>query len=303
MTTLPAGLDLLDLNFLGKPGVIASCLLTGPGGAAVVDPGPAGSVEGLRHALAAHGVGVQDLDGILITHIHLDHSGATGLLVRENPRLKVYVHERGAPHVVDPGRLLQSATRLYGNDMDRLWGEIAPVPASNVTVLAGGEHLVVGGRGIDVEYTPGHASHHVTYFDRSTGVAFVGDTGGIRVGSSDYLVPPTPPPDIDLEAWSDSIDRILAREPTALFLTHFGPVRPAARQLRSVEARLRANAALVRESLEQEGSDEDRIARFSAVLGAELRRHMSEEETARYELAVPLSHCWQGLARYWRKRM
>jgi glyoxylase-like metal-dependent hydrolase (beta-lactamase superfamily II) len=301
-TVFAPGLHTLDLNFLGKAGVIASCLLEGPAGAALVDPGPASTLDALRRALEEAGTGVGALDAILITHIHLDHSGATGVLVRENPRMRVYVHERGAPHVIDPGRLIRSATQLYGEAMDRLWGEIVPVPASNVQVLTGGEHLLAGGRPIEVAYTPGHAWHHVSYYDTAARVAFVGDTGGIRVGSSTYLVPPTPPPDIDLDAWAQSLARIQSWGPEMLFVTHFGAVPGASGALRALEERLRANAALVRETLEQEGSDADRIARFRSAIGGELRRHMPEEEAARYELAVPLEHCWLGLARYWRKR-
>lgn len=301
-TMFAPGLHTLDLNFLEKPGVIASCLLEGPSGGALVDPGPASTLDGLRRALREAGTGVEDLDAILITHIHLDHSGATGVLVRENPRLRVYVHECGAPHVIDPTRLIRSASQLYGEAMDRLWGEIVPVPASNVHVLTGGEHVLAGGRPIEVAYTPGHAWHHVSYYDSAAGVAFVGDTGGIRVGNSTHLVPPTPPPDIDLDAWVQSLARIQAWQPETLFVTHFGPVPGAAGALRALEERLGVNAALVRETLEQEGSDADRIARFRSTVGGELRRHMSEEEAARYELAVSLEHCWLGLARYWRRR-
>src|SRR5262249_39730544 len=147
------------------------------------------------------GISIADVRTLLLTHIHLDHAGATGTLIRENPSLRVYVHEKGAPHMADPAKLIASATRLWGNDMDRLWGEMRPVPAECMTIVRGGERIVAGGRDFDVAYTPGHASHHVSYFSRDTGIAFVGDTAGVRLQAGQYILPPTPPPDIDLEAW------------------------------------------------------------------------------------------------------
>jgi len=291
-----------DVNFLGHPGVIAAGLLVGPDGAALVDPGPASSLPSLKAALAREGVSLGDVVAVLATHIHLDHAGASGAIVRENPRVQVYVHERGAAHLVDPSRLLASARRLYGESMDRLWGEIVPVPASNARSLKGGEQLNIAGREVRVAYTPGHAWHHVTYFDVATGTAFVGDTGGARIGPSRYVMPTTPPPDIDLDAWDASIDRILAWHPRALFLTHFGWFPDPNVHLRDLANRLRELARLVQASLEQPGSDEERMARFAQAVGRDLRAHMPEEEAARYELAVPPDHCWLGLARYWRRK-
>ena len=151
--------------------------------------------------------------------------------MRENPALRVYVHEKGAPHMVDPSKLIASATRLWGDEMDRLWGEMRPVPAENLVVLRGGERIAAGGRDLDVAYTPGHASHHVSYFSGDTGIAFVGDTAGVRLQAGRFIMPPTPPPDIDLEAWRDSFARIAAWHPETLFLTHFGPFAPVAAHL------------------------------------------------------------------------
>ncbi len=302
MTILASGVALVDVNFLGHPGVIASCLLHGPGGAALVDPGPASSVGGLESALSAYGLSLDDLTAVLLTHIHLDHSGATGVLVRRNPALQVYVHERGARHVTDPSRLIESAGRLYGESMERLWGEIVPVPAANVHALKGGERLLIGGREVRVEYTPGHAWHHVSYFDVPSGIAFVGDTAGARIGRADYVMPTTPPPDIDLDAWARSMDTILAWRPSALFLTHFGASDDPRAHLDQLARRLDENTRAVEASLETAGTDEERIARFAEAIGRDLRRHMSEEEGVRYELSVPPDHCWAGLARYVRKR-
>jgi len=225
---LAAGLDYVDLLFLGRPDIIATAILRGADGVALIDPGPSTTIETLRLSLKHKGIALADVRQLLLTHIHLDHAGATGTLVRENPAIEVVVHERGAPHMADPAKLLASATRLYGEaDMQRLWGEFLPVPRSNLRALQGGETLVAGGRELDVAYTPGHASHHVSYFDRASRVAFVGDTAGIRRGPGTYVMPPTPPPDIDLEIWRESEARILAWDPDTLFLTHFGPFHGA----------------------------------------------------------------------------
>src|SRR5208282_34947 len=157
----------LDLHWAGHPRSIASALLRYGDAVALVDPGPSSTISNLREQLAFHGLRISDLDALFLTHIHLDHAGATGSLVRENPRLRVYVHSRGAPHLIDPSRLLHSASRLYGDDMQRLFGEFLPVPPSNLHALEGGEVLALGPRQLQVLYTPGHASHHVTYFDLS----------------------------------------------------------------------------------------------------------------------------------------
>ncbi len=162
---------------------------------------------------------------LLLTHIHLDHAAATGALVRRWPELEVYVHERGAPHLVDPSRLLASAERLYGDQMERLWGEIVPVPEANVRSLAGGETVL----GMRVAYTPGHASHHVSYLHEDSGTAFTGDVAGVRIPPSSFIVPPTPPPDIDIEAWEESIGIVEGWQPQRLALTHFGAGRQSGR--------------------------------------------------------------------------
>src|SRR6185295_9837157 len=222
MLTLAAGLDYVDLNFLGVPEVIATAVLHHASGVALIDPGPLTTHEKLKESLRKKGISLADVRQVLLTHIHLDHAGVTGTLLRENPAIELFVHERGAPHMIDPAKLMASAGRLYGQDMERLWGDFLPVPADRVHVLKGEERITVGGRELEVAYTPGHASHHVSYFDPSSRVAFVGDTAGIRRRGLDYIMPPTPPPDIDLETWRASETRILAWDPATLFLTHFG---------------------------------------------------------------------------------
>ena len=303
MMTLASGLSYLDLHFLDTPRVIAGVVLHGsPGGVAILDPGPSSTLPSLMRELDAAGIAMSDVTAVLLTHIHLDHAGATGTLVKANPKLRVYVHERGAPHMIDPSKLLTSASRLYGDQMDRLWGEVLPVPAGAVSPLRGGEQLNAGGRDLVVAYTPGHAGHHVSYFSGDTGIAFVGDTAGVRVGPGGVIVPPTPPPDIDLELWRASIASIADWGPETLFVTHFGPHRPVTAHLSELSEQLDTVATLAKSSLAREGTDEDREAWFADEIRRALRRRMSESDARAYEVAGRFDLNWRGLARYWRKK-
>ena len=301
---LAAGLDYVDLNFLGVPEVIATAVLHGPSGVALVDPGPSTTHENLKAALRHKGIAIGDIRQILLTHIHLDHAGVTGTLVREHPSIEVFVHERGAPHMIDPSKLLASAGRLYGADMNRLWGDFVPVPPARVRALKGEEHIVAGGRELHVAYTPGHASHHVSYFDPSSRVVFVGDTAGIRRPNRHYIMPPTPPPDIDLDAWRASQDRILSWDPDTLFLTHFGPFHGARVHFEEMSSRLQEWSAIVRRLLADTSLDDDRRLQLfvdEAIL--ELKRQVGDVQAEQYNRAGRLDYSWQGLSRYWRKKM
>src|SRR5713101_1339544 len=302
MENIAPNTTLIDVEYLGNPRVIAACLIENQGSVAIVDPGPASALVTLRKKLDQLGIGVKGVNVILLTHIHLDHAGATGTLVRENPRIRVYVHERGAPHMINPVKLLDSARRLYGAEMERLWGEFLPVPAENVTTLAGGERLSIGGRQLEVVYTPGHASHHVSYFDTATELAFVGDTAGIRITNGRPILPLTPPPDIDPEAWARSWELIQERRPERLFLTHFGAADHIGEHLEELRERLEEWKIAVRESLNDGQPDAERAAQFSQQVGTKLRRNMSEQDADRYARGAALELCWYGLARYWRKR-
>lgn len=294
----------VDVEFVGARGVIASAVLEGPEGIAVVDPGPTTSLAALQRGLRAFGYEASDIRALLLTHIHLDHAGASGTLVREHPGMRVYVHERGARHMARPERLLESATRLYGEaGMAYLWGDFLPVPEDALHPLAGGEQIEVCGHTLDVAYTPGHASHHVSYLDRQTGTAFVGDVAGGRLGQSTFVMTPTPPPDIDLASWQASLDLLRAWNPASLFLTHFGPSPLApADHLQQLSERLPVIAEFARDAMARGESDEARLDLFQTHLRAELRRHMPESEAVAYELAMPLDHCFLGLQRYWQKR-
>jgi len=270
----------IDVMHLGRPHVIGCWEVDG----ALVDPGPQSSMDTLIEALDG-----EQPRALLLTHIHLDHAAATGALVRRWPELEVYVHERGAPHLIDPSKLLASAERLYGDRMEYLWGEIVPVPEANVRPLAGGEEMV----GMHVAYTPGHASHHVCYFHEESGTAFVGDLAAVRIPPSNLIVPPTPPPDIDVETWLDSIAIVESWRPERLALTHFGAVENPIEHLSQVRYRLREEADLAREF-----SEED-YERHHRVLVAE----SADPETAEELLqCVPPQYQWRGLDRYWKKR-
>ena len=301
MPALSHGLSYFDLEFLGRAHASATGVMQSGDSAAIVDPGPTTCLPTLELGLQEHGVRWSDVRHILLTHIHLDHAGATGTIVRAHPHIKVFVHERGAVHMADPQKLIDSATRLYADRMALLWGEIAPVPAANLVTVSGGERIDAGGRSFEVAYTPGHASHHVSFFDRASGVAFVGDTAGVCIDDG-YIVPPTPPPDIDLEKWRGSIDQIEAWSPDTIFLTHFGPrgnVRP---HLETLWNNLQEMASWVRHTLAEPGSDEERSRMFADRLKADMRRQMSDIQVAAYPVAAPFEQLWLGLARYWRKK-
>jgi glyoxylase-like metal-dependent hydrolase (beta-lactamase superfamily II) len=267
----------VDVHHLGRDRVICAYELDG----LVVDPGPASSVAALD--------GIEPR-ALLLTHIHLDHAGATGVLVRENPDLRVYVHEKGAPHLVDPSKLLASATKLYGDDMDRLWGEVAPVPEENIVVLHGGETV----EGFRVEYTPGHASHHVCYLHEDSGQAFTGDVTGVRIPPSELTIAPTPPPDIDIEAWRRSLDVVESWKPSALCLTHFGRFEDVGEQLERVRRHLADWGPLARELGDLDA--------FVARLEERVRDNADGDTASRYVQAAPPDQMYLGLERYWRKR-
>jgi glyoxylase-like metal-dependent hydrolase (beta-lactamase superfamily II) len=270
---------LIDLMHLGRDRVIGAYELDG----LIVDPGPSSCLETLLAGLA------DEPRALLLTHIHLDHAGASGSLVERFPKLRVYVHEIGAPHLVDPEKLLESAGRLYGDDMERLWGEVLPVPASSVVALSGGEEV----HGFRVAYVPGHASHHVAYLHEATRDAYVGDVAGVRIPPYEFTVAPTPPPDIDVEAWERSLGTIAGWDPQRLCLTHFGRVEEGASQLDRLRRALRANAERAR------AGDRER---FLAEVEAEIDREADAEAAARLRQAAPGEQLWLGLERYWRKR-
>ena len=292
----------IDLQWAGHPRSIASALLRSEHSNVLIDPGPASTLDTLRQQLEREGVRVADLNAILLTHIHLDHAAATGALVRENPRLKVYVHERGAEHMADPSKLLRSASRLYGDSLERLFGEFLPVPASNLSVLHGGEILTQGSRQLRVLYTPGHASHHVTYFDPAEGIAFVGDTAGISINGHPFVLPATPPPDISIELWDASLHAIAGLHPEKLFLTHFSFSKNPEVHLASYRDRLHRWADLSSEILRRGLDEAASMQAFAEESAMEAAQFLSLEELSHYAFNGALHLSWLGLTRYHRKR-
>ena len=295
-------ISILDTNWVGRPRSIAAALLESDGHRVIIDPGPESTLGTLRERLHARGISVAQLNAILLTHIHLDHAGASGSLVRENPQIAVYVHDLGAPHMIDPSRLLASAQRLWPDTLHQLFGDTLPVPKENLRILQGGEKLTLGTRKVEVEYTPGHASHHVSYFDGSEGIAFVGDTTGIRIDNGPYILPATPPPDISLEIWEKSFATILARRPSRLFLTHFGFAGNPAEHIEEFRRRLHHWAQLAAEVLRSASSEAEAKNAFVARAQGEMQEQLGAKEADHHAFTAGLDLSFLGLARYLRKR-
>jgi glyoxylase-like metal-dependent hydrolase (beta-lactamase superfamily II) len=273
-------LRLVDVKHLGHERVIGAWIVDG----CLIDCGPTSSLDGLLE-----GLGGERPRRLLLTHIHLDHAGGAGTLVERWPDLEVWVHERGAKHLADPSKLLASATRLYGDDMERLWGDIAPVPEENLRVLSGGETI----DGWRVAYTPGHASHHVSFLHEDSGTAFAGDTAGVRIPPGGVVLAPTPPPDVDLEAWPRSIDTLAAWRPERVAVTHFGAWEDVDEQLAELRDALERMIGWAREL-----GDGDA---FAERVRAEIRSGTDPETAATYEQAMPAATLYPGLERALRR--
>jgi glyoxylase-like metal-dependent hydrolase (beta-lactamase superfamily II) len=271
----------VDLEFRGMPRQIGAYLLDTPDGPVLFDCGPTSTLPRLRAGLRELGVELGEIQHLLLSHIHLDHAGAAGPIVRENPELTVWVSEIGAPHLIDPSRLERSARRLYGDLFDPLWGELAPVPERNVRI-ADGDAL-----GWEVFPSPGHASHHVCYF--RDGTVLAGDACGVRVQPSVHILPVAPPPDIDLEAWHATIAEVARRDPDRLALIHFGIETGVADHLERLGETLELWASRVRDGLTME----EFVAAGRADVGDDLPLY---DRMASYEQS------WLGLSRYWEKQ-
>jgi glyoxylase-like metal-dependent hydrolase (beta-lactamase superfamily II) len=235
--------------------------------------------------LGQRGLELQDLRHLLLSHIHLDHAGAAGVLVREHPTLQVYVSEVGAPHLADPSRLEASARRLYGDVFDTMWGELAPVPRQNIRVV--GANVL----GLECFPSPGHASHHVCYL-ASDGTLYAGDAAGVRLLPDPAVLPPTPPPDVDLEAWNRTIDEIEKRAPSRLALVHFGVAESPGPHLADLRQRLADWARRVKEGVTEE--------EFNEAARRDVAASGGDVET--YERAMPFWQSYAGLKRYWEQR-
>jgi glyoxylase-like metal-dependent hydrolase (beta-lactamase superfamily II) len=271
----------IDLQVGGRREALGVYVVDSDAGPALFDTGPASTLSALEAGLAEHGTSLGELEHVLLSHVHLDHAGAVGTIVREHPHLTVWVSEVGAPHLIDPSRLARSARRLFGETFDALWGEVAPVPETNVRIAAGSV------LGWEVFPTVGHASHHVSY--ASSGTLLAGDATGVRLPSSQYVLPAAPPPDIDVEAWHATVEAIRARRPERLAVTHFGVYADVYAHLERLDHELDVWASRVRNGLNEAAFVE--AARVDAA-----------DRTDDYDAVAPFAASWHGLRRYWDKR-
>lgn len=300
-------IETVDLDFLGTERVIASFLLLGEGSGddsvAVVETGPATCLESFMGGLERHGVSAADVRRVFLTHIHLDHAGASGHLAQLLPNATFYVHEVGYPHLVDPSKLWKSATRIYGERMEELWGEARPVPEDRIVVLEGGEELEAPGGVLEAHYTPGHAYHHLAYLEPDSGTLFAGDVAGIRLPGQSYVRPPTPPPEIDVELWVRSINLMRDLAPASLCPTHFGKFDDVDRQLNELEQRLQDWLLFVEERLNGGASREEIVDELKTKGDSEmLAEGVGPEEFEHYDLAGDYTNLADGLIRYATKR-
>lgn len=303
VTRLDDGLHCIDLEFQGQPGVIASYLLEEAGERALIEIGPTSTLDTLLEALRSLGVEPETISKVLVTHIHLDHAGAAGTFIKRHPHAQLFVHEIGARHMIDPSKLLASATRIYGDMMEPLWGTFDPVPEENITRLSDDNRIAIGSRHINALYTPGHASHHVSFHDADRGIVFAGDVAVVRMQGCEHVRPATPPPDIDLELWTESLERLRGLHAHTLCLTHFGPFGDVDWHLTETRDHLYEWADIVSHALQ---SGQDRLTIVDTIrLHADRALHRITNDASifeHYELAAPLGMSVDGYLRYFKKR-
>lgn len=292
--------ETIDLNFQGQPEVIASYVLRGPKGVALVETGPGSTVDRMKAELDVLGIELREITDILLTHIHLDHAGAAGRLARETGAT-VHVHAVGAPHMIDPSRLLRSAQRIYGDLMEPLWGEFLPVPAEQVHVVDGDAEIEAAGLSLLAIDTPGHAYHHLAYM--LDGLCFTGDVAAVRLPGYDHIRLPTPPPDINLPAWRHSLTRLEELRPDRLLLTHFGAVtEDVVTHLRGVAAGLDAYADFFRPRWQADEPVESATIAFQRWVAQQAEADgCNPDAVHRYEVVVPSYMQATGMYRYFRK--
>lgn len=293
-------LVLIDTHYINTAGTVGSYLLLGER-PALLETGAASTLETLLGGVGAAGLDPGDLRAVAVTHIHLDHAGAVGALVNRYPHLDVYVHPLGAPHLVDPSRLIASATRLYGDDLPRMFGEILPVPAERVHVLDDGADVVLGSRRLVALDSPGHARHHHVYHDRASGDLFTGDAAGVALPGSRYVRPPTPPPELDVPAWDQTIARMRALKPRRLLLTHFGGHEWVDELLAQLHDRLHAWVAIVRQAVAAGESDQRIVERVRDAAEHDLAGE-NQRAGAKIETIMAIQQSTMGLIRYVKTR-
>jgi glyoxylase-like metal-dependent hydrolase (beta-lactamase superfamily II) len=294
------GIYLLDTNHLGFSGTVGVYVLPGDDGYALIETGPGSTLETIKGSLATLELELKNLQAILVTHIHLDHAGAAGQLAQETGAT-LYVHERGAPHLVDPSKLLASAERIYGDSLQSQWGTILPAPKENVVAVTDGERLELVGHTVEVLYTPGHASHHVAFLLNGE-TMFTGDASAIHFAGSSVIRPALPPPEVNLEIWQDSVEKMIAAKPKRLLLTHYGEVQNAETHLRQVIERNQQWAELILEGM-RKGEEATRLEqRLRDLSLKELAESgASEEVIHRHRVTSNDEMTVMGVTRYWQK--
>lgn len=292
----------IDLGFQGRAGVVAAFLVTHPRGHTLIETGPSSTLAALEAGVTAAGARLDEVTQLLVTHVHLDHAGAAGTLLGRLPGARVYVHPRGAPHLVEPGRLMASATRIYGDRMEPLWGRVDPCPADRVVSLADGEEVQCGSRTLRALHTPGHAIHHMAFHDADGGSVFTGDVGGVRLPGTLHVRPPTPPPDIDVEAWHRSVDRLRSLAPSCLDLTHFGRFTDPGPHLDDLLHRLDALVKWAAERLARGDTPPAMTVALRVASATELDDEGVGDLAEAYELATPSGMTVDGVVRYLTRR-
>jgi glyoxylase-like metal-dependent hydrolase (beta-lactamase superfamily II) len=289
----------IDLELMGTPGVVGAYFIPSVLGHMLVDCGPGATLEKLYAGIKKLGFEPSDIKHLLLTHIHLDHAGAAGQLARELG-LQVYVHKNGAGHLLRPERLIESATRIYGSMMDVLWGQFEPVPEHQLTILEGGETLNISGLEFQAIYTPGHAIHHLAYFVDDT--IFSGDVGGVRLQGSSHVVAPTPPPDIDLEAWRNSIRTLRGLNASKILVSHYGEFSDMEQHFANLEKNIDDLETLSLEVLRLGEGREEIAKRIEILSGEQISTASDSTMNTRYQLATPYLMAADGLLRYWQRK-
>jgi glyoxylase-like metal-dependent hydrolase (beta-lactamase superfamily II) len=288
----------IDLNFQNRMQTIASYLIRAHDGIVLIESGPGSTLSALEAGLAKEGLSPRDVTHVLLTHIHLDHAGAAGWLSRQGAQ--IYVHPNGAPHLLNPEKLIASATRIYGDRMETLWGEFLPVAENRLTVPQDADEIVIGNMKFVAVNTPGHAEHHYSYLFED--VCFSGDVGGVRIPGYPYLRVPMPPPELHFGRWRESIARLRGLKFSRIAPTHFGIFDDADWQLTELQKNLDATEKWLEEIMPADPPVDELRAKFEAWMNEQSRaENLSEDVIRAYDLANPLGMSADGMLRYWKK--
>ena len=289
----------LDLNFLGTQQAIAAFLVESKEGLILVETGPNSCFKTLKKGIEEKGFSVEDIQHVFITHIHMDHAGSAWVFAEHGAQ--IYVHPIGYPHLLDPSRLMSSAHRIYGDQLEFLWGNMKAIPAEQLHSIEDEQVIKIGDLSFKAWYTPGHAPHHIAW--QLEGHLFAGDVAGVRINNG-MVMAPCPPPDIDFEAWMESIATIRKIDPTIIYITHFGPIDAIKEHLDGLEFILKDWSEWMRPYFEQQVDKKEIIPKFEAYVKQQLIDYgIDEEGLLRYERSNPAALSVHGIMRYWKKKL